>query len=93
MEAAKGDTGETNETEAIKQFRQKLDSSDNYFNDEAFPANESDSNAHTLCSSIDAAKKHCPTRWKAIQSWFKEARMVNIYHVLYISFPFSKLVS
>jgi len=76
VEAAKGDTGETNETEAIKQFRKKLDSSDNYFNDEAFPENESDSKAHELCSSIDAAKKYCPTRWKAIQSWFKEARMV-----------------
>ena len=78
VEAAKSDTGEANETEAIKQFRNKLDSSDNYFNDEAFPENESDSKAHALCSSIDGAKKHCPMRWKALQSWFKEARMVNI---------------
>ena len=83
VEAAKMDTGEANETEAITQFRNKLDSSDNYFNDQAFPENESDSNAHELCSSIEAAKKYCPTRWKAIQSWFKEARMVDISCSLY----------
>lgn len=77
MQAAKGDTGEDNETEAIKQFRNKLDSSDNYFNDDAFPDNESDSNAHVLCSNIDGAKKYCSMRWRALQSWFKEARMVN----------------
>lgn len=78
MEAAKTDTGQANETEAIKRFRNKLDSSDNYFNDQPFPDNESDRNAYTLCSSIDGAKKYCPMRWKAIQNWFNEARMVNI---------------
>jgi len=66
-----------NESEAIKKFKEKLNASDNYFNDEAFPANESDKKAHDLCSSIDAAKKHCPMRWEALQSWFKEARMVR----------------
>ncbi|KAL9986429.1 hypothetical protein ACROYT_G000576 [Oculina patagonica] len=76
VEAAKGDTGEDNKTEAIKQFRNKLDAPDNFFNVDPFPDNESDSKAHARCSSIDGAKKHCPMRWKALQSWFKEARMV-----------------
>jgi len=66
-----------NETEAIREFKKRLNASDNYFNDKPFPANESDKNAHELCSSIDAAKKHCPKRWEALQSWFKEARMVR----------------
>ena len=77
MEAAKKDTGKENETEAIKQFRNKLDSPDNYFNVDPFPDNESDSQAHVRCSSIDGAKKYCPKRWEALQSWFKEARMVR----------------
>ena len=74
---AKNVTGKDNETEAVREFRKKLDSPDNYFNNEAFPANESDALAHARCSTIDGAKKYCPMRWKALQSWFKEARMVR----------------
>ena len=56
----------------------RLNDSNNYFNDKAFPDNESDNDAHERCSSIDGAKKYCPERWKALQNWFKEARMVRI---------------
>ena len=77
MEAAKKVTGKSNETEAIKEFRQLLDSPDNYFNKVPFPANESDAQAHARCSTIEGAKKYCPMRWKAIQGWFNEARMVK----------------
>ncbi|KAL9986426.1 hypothetical protein ACROYT_G000573 [Oculina patagonica] len=76
IEAAKNDTGKDDETEAIEEFKKKLNSSDNYFNDKAFPDNESNDKAHELCSGVDGAKKFCPERWKALQSWFKEARMV-----------------
>ena len=78
VKAAKSVTGINNETEAIKEFRKKLDSPDNYFNKELFPANESDAQAHARCSTIEGAKKYCPIRWKALQDWFKEARMVNL---------------
>lgn len=67
-----------NEAESIKEFKKKLNASDNYFNDKAFPDNESDTKAHERCSSIEKAKKYCPERWKALQSWFREARMVRI---------------
>ena len=78
MEVAKNFTGKDNETEAVKEFRSKLDSPDNYFNKDEFPANESDDQAHVRCGTIEGAKKYCPMRWKALQSWFKEARMVRV---------------
>ena len=77
MKAAKEVTGKSNETEAIREFRQLLDSPDNYFNKVPFPSNESDAQAHARCSTIEGAKKYCPMRWKAIQGWFNEARMVK----------------
>ena len=77
MEAAKKVTGKSNETEAIREFRQLLDSPDNYFNKVPFPSNESDAQAHARCSTIEGAKNYCPMRWKAIQGWFNEARMVK----------------
>ena len=80
MKAAKSTTGIDNETEAVIEFRKKLDSPDNYFNKEPFPANESDDQAHKRCSSIEGAKKYCPMRWKALQGWFKEARMVRTFN-------------
>ena len=76
MEAAKRATGEQNETTAIKKFKEKLNSSEEYFNDETFPANESNDDAHEKCSNIEGAKKYCPTRWEALEKWFTEARSV-----------------
>ena len=77
VKAAKSVTGKENETEAIREFRSKLDSPDNYFNKDPFPDNESDAQAHARCSTIEGAKKYCPMRWKALQEWFKESRMVK----------------
>ena len=77
MKAAKSVTGKENETEAIREFRSKLDSPDNYFNKDPFPDNESDAHAHARCSTIEGAKKYCPMRWKALQEWFKESRTVK----------------
>ena len=39
--------------------------------------NESDKNAHVVCGDVEGAKKYCPTRWRALQSWFDEAHMVS----------------
>ena len=78
MEAAKSFTGNNNESIAIAIFKKELNASSNFFNNESFPANESNEMAHRLCSSVKEAKKYCPKRWAAIQEWFKEARMVGI---------------
>lgn len=50
-----------------------------FFNKEPFPANESDENAHNLCTSVEEAKKYCPKRWETMEKWFAEARRVRVY--------------
>ncbi|XP_048584057.1 uncharacterized protein LOC5511190 [Nematostella vectensis] len=68
-------TGESDNATAVAKFREILNSTESYFND-PIPANESDANAHRLCSDIKGAQKYCPVRWDAIQQWFREARKV-----------------
>ena len=58
-------------------FRQKLNSSESYFNPQPIPKNESDKEAHIKCSDIEGAKKYCPTRWAALERWFAESRKVT----------------
>lgn len=77
IEAAKSATGISNESQAIEAFKRTLNDSSNFFNAEAFPANESDEDAHEKCNTIEKAKKYCPQRWKVLESWFNEARMVS----------------
>ena len=77
IEAAKSATGISNESQAIEAFKRTLNDSSNFFNAEAFPANESDEDAHENCNTIEKAKINCPQRWKVLESWFKEARMVS----------------
>ena len=50
-----------------------------FFNKEPFPANESNENAHNLCTSVEEAKKYCPNRWETMEKWFAEARRVRAY--------------
>lgn len=76
LEVAREVTGEANNATAVKRFREKLNSSENYFNSEPIPKNESDEEAHKKCSDIEGAKKYCPKRWAAIQLWFSESRKV-----------------
>lgn len=89
VEVAKQVTGDQNETEAVKKFKKILSSPDNFYNKEDFPANESDDQAHRRCRSVEGAKKYCPVRWKALQSWFRDTRiavnllyskLVNMFH-------------
>ena len=70
-------TGESNNDTAVMKFRQKLNSSESYFNPQPIPKNESDKEAHIKCSDIEGAKKYCPTRWAALQRWFAESRKVT----------------
>ena len=70
-------TGESDNDTAVMKFRQKLNSSESYFNPQPIPKNESDKEAHIKCSDIEGAKKYCPTRWAALQRWFAESRKVT----------------
>ena len=70
-------TGKSDNDTAKDLFIKKLNESDMFFNEEPFPANESDKNAHDLCSSVEGAMKYCPKRWETMQKWFAEARRVK----------------
>ena len=63
----------------MTKFRERLNSSEFYFNSEQFPKNESDKEAYRKCSDIEGAKKYCPKRWAALQLWFAEARKVSFF--------------
>ena len=75
LEVARNVTGIRNDTEAVKQFRAMLTNQSNYFNDESFPKNESNEEAHKRCSNTEDAKRHCPKRWEAAEKWWAAARM------------------
>lgn len=81
LEVARNVTGLDNNTEAVKKFREMLTDRSNYFNEEPFPKNESDEEAHKRCSNIEDAKKYCPKRWEAAEKWWAAARMVNIKYI------------
>ena len=76
-------TGESDNDTAVVKFREKLNSSESYFNAEPIPKNESDKEAHRKCSDIEGAKKYCLKRWAAMQLWFAESRKVikSAYHL------------
>ena len=79
---ARNVTGLHNDTEAVKKFREMLTERSNYFNEEPFPKNESNEEAHKRCSNIKDAKKYCPKRWEAAEKWWAAARMVIIKSIL-----------
>lgn len=94
LEIARSVTNQTSNDTAKELFIKRLNESDMYFVDKPIPANESDENAHVLCSSVDGAKKYCPNRWKAMQNWFAEARKVKKNEILkYISYKQQQLCS
>lgn len=69
IEIARNITGESDNETAIREFKKLLNSSEEYFNDGPFPANESDAAAFKNCSDIESAKLNCPTRWAAMLKW------------------------
>lgn len=89
MAVAREVTGESDNATAVKKFREKLNSSESYFNSAPIPKNESDEEAHKKCSDIEGAKKYCPTRWAAMQLWFSESRKVLDNSVVIIEYQIS----
>ena len=77
LEIARSVTKQTDDDTAKELFIKRLNESDMHFTDKPIPANESNENAHILCSSVEGAMKYCPKRWEAMQNWFAEARRVN----------------
>ena len=72
---AKQETGETDENEAVKKFREKLASREMFYNKDPFPAEESDKTAFRKCR--ENATLHCPERWKSMQSWKDASKKVS----------------
>ena len=66
---AKNVTGEADSEVAIREFKKKLNESRQFFNSEPFPANESNSAAHKICTDIEQAQIHCPKRWETMMRW------------------------
>ena len=79
VEIAKEMMGTNDSDLAVKLFRQKLNSTESFFNDAPIPKNESNKEAHRRCSNFTGAEKYCPKRWAAMQLWFREARRVSKY--------------
>ena len=78
VQIAKEVMGTNDSNLAVSLFRQKLNSTDSFFNDAPIPKNESNKEAHKRCSNLTGAEKYCPKRWAAMQLWFREARRVSM---------------
>lgn len=85
LEIARSVTNQTSNDTAKELFIKRLNESDMYFADKPIPENESNANAHVLCSSVEGAKKYCPNRWRAMQNWFAESKKVNYKITKYMS--------
>ena len=70
VEIAKKITGNQNETQAVDEFKKRLEDQSMFFNDEKIPENESNKDAFAKCISMEKAKIHCPKRYKAMLTWF-----------------------
>ena len=66
-----------NDVKARDAFINEIQTSGNYFNDKDFPNAESDKNAFIKCMDDASAKKHCPKRWEAMQTWIKNVKEVS----------------
>ena len=56
----------------------EIQADDKYFNEQPFPVSESDDNAFKKCFDAESAKKNCPKRWEAMQTWLKSTEEVII---------------
>lgn len=71
VEIAKKITGYQNESQAIDEFKKRLEDQSMFFNDEKIPENESNKDAFAKCTSMETAKIYCPKRYKAMLTWFE----------------------
>ncbi|XP_032229067.1 uncharacterized protein LOC5504853 [Nematostella vectensis] len=77
LQLARKISGEKDNDKAKLKVQEEFNKPSNYFNETSIPANESDKNAHKLCSSVDTAKAHCPVRWRAMENWFQYVRQLS----------------
>ena len=67
--------------EAKRRFKELIDDPKMFYNDEVIPANESDANAHKVCSTVKDAERYCPHRIAAMKNWFAHTKQVSIMTV------------
>ena len=77
LDLAKEITKESDEFIAKREFIKLINGSSQFYNDGDIPANESDANAHKLCSNVEGAEKHCPRRTAAMKNWFGHTKEVR----------------
>jgi len=78
LELAKKVTKTNDEDEAKRRFKELINDPKMYYNDKDIPANESDANAHKVCSSVKDAERYCPHRTAAMKNWFGHTKQVTI---------------
>ena len=69
--------------EAKRRFKELINDPKMYYNDKDIPANESDANAHKVCSNAKDAERYCPHRTAAMKNWFDHAKQVTIATWIY----------
>ena len=98
VDIAKSITGKENTTEAVKSFRQFINSPSMYFNEQPFPKNESDERAYRKCNSVRGKLKRAMSalygntlkftnstvfhQWKYLQLKFHETSS-NLFSEVY----------
>ena len=82
LELAKKITKTTDPVQAKFSFIHLINGSNMYYNDGDIPANESDKNAHKLCSSVKDAERYCPNRTAAMKNWFAHSKQVRKKYVI-----------
>ena len=78
LELAEKTTKESDLVIAKEKFLKLINSSSQFYNDGDIPANESDANAHKLCSDMKGAERYCPNRTAAMNNWFAHAKEVRL---------------
>ena len=77
LDLAKKITKRNDPDEAKLRFKDLINGSSMFYNDGDIPANESDANAHKVCSTAKDAEKYCPKRTAAIKNWFAHTKQVT----------------
>ena len=91
MELAKNVTKVDNVDEAKRQFKELINDTKMYYNDKDIPANESDANAHKVCSTVKGAERYCPHRTAAMKNWFDHSKQVTVTTRIYYTLTVIKI--
>ena len=74
---AKKITKESDPDIAKQKFITLISDDSQFYNDGAIPANESDANAHKMCTDVKSAEMFCPKRTAAMKNWFAHTKEVS----------------